>query len=194
VLNERERVRLLQDELDRRFGETRTLISEYRNDGRRDSGFIQGEMDRRFLDLQLQMDQRFAASDKATGIAMTASEKAVDKAQDASEKRFDGVNEFRKALSDQTATFIPRTEYSSAHDSLTERIGAMNDRLGALELRLTSRLDRGEGAHEGTARQVTETRENKTLANSTMAIVIQSLIGLVAVAALIISVVVTHIH
>ena len=70
------------------------------------------------------------------------------------------VNEFRKALSDQTATFIPRAEYDTAHIALVDRVNANADRLAALELRLTSRLDRGEGSDAGAADTRTEQRLN----------------------------------
>jgi histone deacetylase complex regulatory component SIN3 len=58
------------------------------------------------------------AQEKAVLAAMAAAEKAVTKAEIASEKRFESVNEFRKALSDQTATFITRIEFSLMSDKL----------------------------------------------------------------------------
>ena len=73
---------------------------------------------------------------------------------------FEGVNEFRKALSDQTATFIPRAEFDAAHASLSAQVTAVTDRMAALELRLTSRLDLGQGADAGTAGQRAEQRLN----------------------------------
>jgi hypothetical protein len=51
---------------------------------------------------------------RAVDAALAAAEKAVTKAEVASDKRFEGVNEFRQALSDQTATFVPRTEWQSS--------------------------------------------------------------------------------
>jgi hypothetical protein len=86
--------------------------------------------------------------------ALDATREAIRKADAATEKRFDAVNEFRKALSDQTATFLPRTEYDTAHDSLAARVGVVNDRIAAIELRLTSRLDvaAGQDTGESTAR------------------------------------------
>jgi hypothetical protein len=89
-----------------------------------------------------EMDRRFAAGlaaqDKAVQIAMIASEKAVVKAEIAAEKRFESVNEFRAQLTDQAATFLARTEYLTAHQSLTEKIGD-----------LAARLERIEGAKTG---------------------------------------------
>ena len=106
------------------------------------------------------LSRRMDDAGKAIDAALVSAEKAVTKAEIASEKRFEGVNEFRKALSDQTATFIPRAEYDSAHDALSARVAANADRVAALELRLTSRLDRGEGSDAGAAGQRTDQRLN----------------------------------
>lgn len=74
-----------------------------------------------------------AAKDALTA-ALASAEKAIAKAEQATDKRFESVNEFRKTLSDQTGSFIPRNEYSVQYHSIA-------DRLTSLE----SRLDRGEG-------------------------------------------------
>jgi len=97
------------------------------------------------------LSRRMDDADRAIQAALTSAEKAVTKAEAASEKRFEGVNEFRKALSDQTATFIPRAEYDAGLAALAARIAASAERVAALELRLTSRLDLGEGSDRGTA-------------------------------------------
>jgi hypothetical protein len=99
-------------------------------------------------------------ADKAIQAALASAEKAVAKAETASERRFEGVNEFRRTLSDQSATFLPRTEYDAAHTALVDRVNANSERMAALELRLTSRLDRGEGSDVGAAGQRTEQRLN----------------------------------
>lgn len=52
----------------------------------------------------------FESRDKATIASWTSAREAVVKAETANEKRLDSVNEFRKTLSDQTNTFIPRLE------------------------------------------------------------------------------------
>ena len=69
------------------------------------------------------------------------------------------VNEFRQSLSDQTATFIPRVEYDGAHNALIERISGMAERMSALELRLTSRLDLGQGSSAGAGAERAENRQ-----------------------------------
>jgi len=85
------------------------------------------------------MQAALQAAEKAVDRAMTAAEKAVTKAEAATEKRFEGVNEFRQALSDQTATFPSRVELQA----LAERL---ND--------LQTRMERAEGAKGGVSSSV----------------------------------------
>lgn len=62
-----------------------------------------------------------------------ASQTAIDKSEQASEKRFESVNEFRKTLSDQTNSFLPRVEYHAHHSALVDRVTEMNDRINRSE-------------------------------------------------------------
>jgi len=121
-------------------------------------------LDRRAQSFQLQIDQRFTAAQTAVDAALTSAEKAVTKAEIAAEKRFDSVNEFRQALSDQTRLFLPRTEYEAAHKAVQDRVSVNAERLSALELRLTSRLDRGEGLDLGAQGNRNEQRLNTNAA------------------------------
>jgi hypothetical protein len=105
-------------------------------------------------------NQRMDDADRAIQAALHAADKAAVKAEVASEKRFEGVNEFRSALADQQRTLLTRGEYDAAYGALLERVTVINDRIAALELRLTSRLDRGEGADAGAAGQRTDQRLN----------------------------------
>lgn len=68
------------------------------------------------------VNQQLANQQEKAALALVSSEKAVNKAAEANEKRFDGVNEFRKTLSDQTASFIPRIEADTRLNSLAEKI------------------------------------------------------------------------
>lgn len=68
------------------------------------------------------VEQRFVAQENAVRIA-----------NEASEKRFDAVNEFRAQLSDQTRTFLPRTEYDARHETLENRVSELTDRLNRSE-------------------------------------------------------------
>jgi hypothetical protein len=74
------------------------------------------------------------AQEKAVQTAMVAAEKAVAKAETANEKRFESVNEFRKTLSDQTASFPSRVELNALADRVTD---------------LGTRMDKSEGRTTG---------------------------------------------
>jgi hypothetical protein len=117
-------------------------------------------LDERYATQTKALDAAFKAAEQAVAVALANAEKATAKAEAASNARFESVNEFRKALTDQTATFIPRAEYDAAHAALTDRVTAGAARVDALELRLTSRLDRGEGSDAGAAGQRTDQRLN----------------------------------
>jgi len=117
-------------------------------------------LDERYATQTKALDAAFKAAEQAVAVALANAEKATAKAEAASNARFESVNEFRKALTDQTATFIPRAEYDAAHAALADRVVANAIRVDALELRLTSRLDRGEGTEAGAAGQRGEQRLN----------------------------------
>lgn len=61
--------------------------------------------------------------------ALAAADRAVAKAEAANEKRFEGVNEFRKTLSDQAATFPTRSEVEARMVALGEKIGDLQIRV-----------------------------------------------------------------
>jgi hypothetical protein len=84
------------------------------------------ERDRQYM-------QRFTAQELAVDRALGSAKEAVVKAEDAANKRFDGVNEFRKTLSDQALTFLPKAEAEIRFKAL-EAIAASNiGRLDALK-------------------------------------------------------------
>lgn len=77
--------------------------------------------------------ERLEAARETIDVAKAAADKAIVKAETATEKRFDSVNEFRAALADQTANFMPRTEYNIAHSAIVEKIDSSLVRVAALE-------------------------------------------------------------
>ena len=139
---------------------TRQQVTDHRDFTRGAAEDMRRLLDERYATQTKALDAAFKAAEQAVAVALANAEKATAKAEAAADKRFEGVNEFRKALTDQTATFLPRTEYDAAHDALVERVSANADRMSALELRLTSRLDRGEGSEAGASGQRSETRLN----------------------------------
>jgi hypothetical protein len=135
-------------------GETGAVQSGWTTDTLRE------HLTQRIADLDRALSRRMDDADKAIQAALVSAEKAVTKAESATEKRFEGVNEFRQALADQSATLIPRAEFDAAHKALTTQVTANTERMTALELRLTSRLDLGQGADVGAAGQRTDQRLN----------------------------------
>lgn len=150
-------------------GETEAQVSGWTIDTLRE------HLTQRLIDQGMALNRRMDDADKAINAALVSAEKAVTKAETASEKRFEGVNEFRGVLQDQQRDLLRRSEYNGAHEALVERINAVVERIAALELRLTSRLDTGAGQASG-AREV---RGEQRL---TMSQVIAALAVLVAVA------------
>lgn len=84
------------------------------------------------------LDAAFVAAEKAVTTALNSAEKAVTKAETAAERRFESVNEFRQTLTDQAATFMPRTEAET-------RVAALAEKLDTL----ATRLDKSEGRSGG---------------------------------------------
>lgn len=86
-----------------------------------------------------------AEMDKRYQQRFEAQEKAIAKAEMASEKRFEGVNEFRAQLTDQATTFLPRTEYYAAHNSLSDKMTvgaeAMTSKIEASNKAFAERID-----------------------------------------------------
>jgi len=80
--------------------------------------------------------ERFAAAKEQVQLALIASDKAVTKADAATERRFEGVNEFRAALSDQSATLLTRNEYNVAHQNLTDKLARNEHTLSEIAQRI----------------------------------------------------------
>ena len=76
---------------------------------------------------------RLDGVEKAVITALNSADRAVNKSEEATEKRFESVNEFRSALSDQTRSFIPRSEYSVQHKSVVDAIEAIGARVSTIE-------------------------------------------------------------
>ncbi len=102
-------------------------------------------------DLEKYVERRFTDQDKAVQAALLAAKEAVLKAETASEKRFESVNEFRKTLSDQTASFLPRPEYDANHKALEDKIDTKTKATDDKIQTLTDRLNVREGKSTGIA-------------------------------------------
>ncbi|HZO69384.1 MAG TPA: hypothetical protein VFB74_30700 [Kribbellaceae bacterium] len=90
--------------------------------GEQDEVSLREYVEAMFAERDKAIQAALLAQEKAVEAALSSAEKAITKADVAAEKRFDSVNEFRRTLSDQTATFITRTEYTARHETLTQRV------------------------------------------------------------------------
>jgi hypothetical protein len=84
------------------------------------------ERDRRYK-------EKFEAMEGSIRASALGTDKALEIARMSVEKRFDSVNEFRQALTEQTATFLRRSEYIIEHKSLTEKIELLMRKVEAAE-------------------------------------------------------------
>ena len=86
------------------------------------SGEKYEERDRRY-------EERFNAQEKATLTALDAARTATSKAESAMERRLEGMNEFRAALTSQTAAFITREVFETRAKNMDLLIAAMREEL-----------------------------------------------------------------
>jgi hypothetical protein len=153
-----QRTQAIHDELDGQLGHLQRQVDQRFDASRETLTALKVMLDERYATQTKALDAAFKAAEQAVAVALANAEKATVKAEMAADKRFDAVNEFRQVLTDQTATFLPRTEYEASHSALSERVTASVERMGNLELRLTGRLDRGDGITAGTTATVTDRR------------------------------------
>lgn len=82
--------------------------------------------------LNILLDERSVNQEKGVHAALEATKEAIAKSDAATEKRFESVNEFRRTLSDQTNTFLPRAEYIASHKPLEDKIIELTNRLNIM--------------------------------------------------------------
>lgn len=189
-----------QDQLDRRLDHFQLQVDQRFDSNRETLAALKEMLNERYATQTKALDAAFKAAEQAVAVALANAEKATVKAEMAADKRFESVNEFRAVLTDQTRTFIARSEYEAARGALADRVTMNADRLAALELRLTSRLDRGEGAEAGSAATVTDRRaeagfthkveaDRATQLRATISIVVAAISAIIAAAAIIVLIV-----
>jgi chromosome segregation ATPase len=76
-------------------------------------------LDRRIEDMGTQLRREVAS-------ALASAKEAISKQEDAYNARFQSINEFRQTLSDQTATFIPRSEAENRIEEVKDKIDALS--------------------------------------------------------------------
>ncbi len=73
------------------------------------------------------------ADKEAVALALSASEKAVGKAEEEARQWRSSANEWRGAMSDREASFVPRAEYDNAVKSANEKTGLLTERVSSIE-------------------------------------------------------------
>lgn len=68
------------------------------------------------------IEARFNEYRSAQQISAQTAVEAIRRAETAMDKRFESVNEFRAQLTDQTRTFLTKSEYYAAHTPVVEKI------------------------------------------------------------------------
>lgn len=122
-----------------------------------------------------------------TAAALAAADKAIQKSEAAVEKRFDAVNEFRAQLSDQAASFMPRKESDVRMDALIERIDASAERINALQLQISSRLDLTQGQAQGSREATVERRASNSAVIGIVGIGITIVLAMLTIAGFVIA-------
>lgn len=102
--------------------------------------------------------ERSESQRRAVDAAIAAASEATAKAERATELRFESVNEFRAALTDQTATFMTRAafdEFQKAtgtyRDGLNSRFDAVNSRLNSMGGEATGKKDASDNSRANMA-------------------------------------------
>jgi len=90
------------------------------------------------------LEAALEAAEKAVFAQLAATKEAITKADNANEKRFESVNEFRRTLTDLSATFIPRVEADA-------KFGALTDKWDTASAKLDKSEGRGSGFTTGWA-------------------------------------------
>jgi hypothetical protein len=135
------------------------------------------EIDQRFASADKALKAALTSTEKAIVVAQAANEKRLDSVNEFRQQqadiiaRFilrseyvitqgalsDKVNDLRSQLEAVAGTIVPRNETDAWRTSLVAKLDANNDRMIALELRLTSRLDIDSGDSRGRHRADVET-------------------------------------
>jgi hypothetical protein len=93
--------------------------------------------DRRLNDLiterDLRYEQRYEASRDALQASLGSAKEAIAKAEAAYEKRFDTNNEWKQTFSELSSKMVTRTEYSSGHEAVKDKINEVSGRIKVIE-------------------------------------------------------------
>jgi hypothetical protein len=108
-------------------------------------------MDERQVASDKEHDSKILAVKESAALALASAKEANTKSESQSDKRFDSVNEFRKTLSDQTISFIPRPEFNQAINGLNDKMDANTKLIMARVDLLSNRVVEATGSQAGSA-------------------------------------------
>jgi hypothetical protein len=122
----------IQEDMNRRFGAVQSQLDQRLAAYHQTYQDLRVMLDERYATQTKALDAAFRAAEQAVAVALANAEKAVAKAETAADKRFDAVNEFRQSLADQTAAFLTRNEYTTAHTTVTDTVADLRSQLDNL--------------------------------------------------------------
>jgi hypothetical protein len=122
---------------------------------------VTGQYRREISQLKELLDERFRAQERATELAVQTIK-----------ERLLSVNEFRAQQGDIISTFLPRNEYSTAHQAISDRIDQLRDQVSALELRVQSRLDIAQAGGVATHEAKVDNRGLTTIVISVVSVLV----------------------
>jgi len=151
---------------------------------------LRREIDQRLAAVRRELDQRFAAAHEA-----------AIKAEDATGRRLDAVNEFRAQMADQEKTFLTRREYDAAHQALAAATTEVARRLEAVSAvvvprnetdawrqgvtekldAVSSRLDRLQGAGQGSEKARDNARLNINVVIAVIGLILSAAVVFAAI-------------
>jgi hypothetical protein len=82
--------------------------------------------------------ERITAIKTAMEASIASAERAIQKAEVATEKRFEAVNEFRRILSDQGSSFLPKIEFDLQYKGVNDRIVHNDQRIEEIMRQLSA--------------------------------------------------------
>lgn len=137
------------------------------------------------------LDERYDTQTKALDAALLSAKEASSSAAQANEKRFADLAALIRTLSDQISDMLPRQEYNTAHSALDDKVVDATTRFTALELRLSTKADRGEGKQEGAESVAGTGYQSAVLENAARTSRNSQLIASVSVAVVVIGIIIS---
>jgi len=159
----------LQDEMDRRFTDLSSQLDRRFTDSDRAVVAALAAAKEAVLKAEDAANERFKAVNEFRGQLSDQASTLLSRNEYAVQYRalVDTVTQLRQDLTRVDGMVVPRSENESWRSQISEKLSesskVASDRIGALELRLTSRLDLGAGQNAGEDSARAEARDYETL-------------------------------